>query len=435
MLILFVLMALAISLEFKYHNVFRHISKRMLPVGLELPKWFDQKILFHPSDWIAPLLLGCVLWSAKQRFVLTKEILLAATLPLFAALSIALSPLANYPILYFHLWQYLTMTLLFVAASQLSEEQRARVIKAVFTTLIVVGSFQAILAIAQYFTQHSFGLRWLGEPKFDKTFWRSAPAIFVPDGCLWIVDRWLQNYHPIQHVLRATGTLSHPNVLGGFLTMTSLITVDRLAEGRKWAAPLVFLQLVAMTVTFSRAALFAFIIGLVIMRVKLRPLLVILASGALIGFCFQEQIVKRGGIVNYNSFVKNSDVERLTYQTIALDMIAQKPLFGVGHQQFSLTHSAKQPGATHNIYLMWAAETGLLSLGCYLTLIGCIAWTGFQQRKAPYMPCLAGIFFGFIFIGGCDFYLINMQAGRLMFFLIGGLIAAHRIRKPIQVPA
>ncbi|HEY4254971.1 MAG TPA: hypothetical protein VGM34_01325, partial [Chlamydiales bacterium] len=227
-IVFFALLAIAISIEYKYHNVFRHISQRLLPPHSILPKWFDHKILFHPSDWIAPILLMCVLFATKGSLERLKNpgTALALGLPLFAALSIAFSPLAGYPVLYWHLWQLVTSVFLFAATASLSDEQRKKTLKVVFITLALMGLFQAVVAIVQYFGQSSLGLRWLGERHFHPFDRGACSLIAVPEGRLWVFDRWFGQAAPSNIVTRAMGTMAHANVLGGFLMMCSLVTIS-----------------------------------------------------------------------------------------------------------------------------------------------------------------------------------------------------------------
>src|SRR5690606_3043635 len=95
--------------------------------------------------------------------------------------------------------------------------------------------------------------------------------------------------------------------------------------------------------------------------------LLIAVSGILVGTLFSEQYLHRGGIVNYTHLARASDRERLYHQHIAFRMIEKHPLTGVGYGQFSLQAPAfggnsNNISATHNIYLMLASETGLISL-------------------------------------------------------------------------
>jgi hypothetical protein len=441
---LFALLSCAIAIEYKYDRVFRHFSKRLTPP--DIPKWFAKQILFYPSDWIVLLIFGVTFWiyrDSLRRFLFDPKVALAACFPLSAALSIAASPLWHYPILYFHVWQYATAFFLFAALSCIQE--RETILKVVFSTLILMGTFEAFLGISQYFTQHSLGLRYLGEMTFNPSNTGPCAIIPAPFGYLWIFDRIFDLKGPTELAVRALGTFSHTNVLGGFLMMTSLITLSQIAEKKRHTLLSIsfFVQIMAITLTFSRAAIFAFFIGLSIWlyaavkqnREWKGAFFSVALSWTLAAFLFQDQIVSRGGLVNYNTLAQGSDISRLKFQSIATSMIFNNPLFGVGHEQFLLRFSEYVPrgsnpadyfGVTHNIYLVLASETGLISLASYLALVLLVLWIGWKEREKPYVPTLLGIFIGFLFIGGCDYYLLTFQSGRLMFFLIAGLIATYR---------
>jgi len=135
---------------------------------------------------------------------------------------------------------------------------------------------------------------------------------------------------------------------------------------------------------------------------------------------------------------KDSDSVRLTYQTIAFRMIEKKPLLGVGHQQFMMRTGeyllpgqdpSKYVGAAHNIYLIWAAETGLVSLVCFLALWAFVAWNGWVARNNAHVSCLLGMLLGMLFIGCCDFYPLTFQSGRLMLFLTAGMLVFRQPRR------
>jgi O-antigen ligase len=200
----------------------------------------------------------------------------------------------------------------------------------------------------------------------------------------------------------------------------------------------------AMTTTYSRSAFFGLLIGTglwILLRIFSKEpfptrsiLLLLIGSFSIVGFLFQEQIIQRGGMVNSNKFSEDSDNVRLSYQLLAFRMISDNPLTGVGYGQFNI-HSPKymapnqnpamNRSATHNIYLLLASETGLLSLFAYLSFIGLLLWKSIRSPQTPLISILTAIFFAFLFIGGCDFYLLLFQQGRIMFFLVTGLLASQ----------
>ena len=414
----------------------RFFSNRLIPEGLTLPKWFETKLYFYPSDLIAPVLILIALFALKipfRRLFLEKNAPFLWGICFFGALSVAASPLWNYPLLYLRLWQWLTGAFLFVLAANLRD--RDKTIRILLLSLIAMASLQSLLAIAQYFHQGSFGLRILGEPNFSRAM-SGASAFHVPDGCRWILDRWAGISYDTNVVVRVMGTAAHPNVLGGYLALTSLASLDFFtASKKKWLwSGLIFLQLFALNLTFSRAAIFAFAIGAAIWfaikrKTSLPAAILLFSSAALIGFLFQEQLFHRGGVVNYNALVSSSDGFRIDQQNLALQMIQKHPFFGVGFQQFSiqahefLNNDPKtHVNGAHNIYLMMAAEMGTLALLCFLAFI----LLSFRRLEpSPFLPSLLAMFIGLLFIGCCDFYPTLFQMGRLLFFLTAGLIAAH----------
>jgi O-antigen ligase len=444
LLFLFALLTCCISLEYKYHKLFRHTAERISST-LDIPAGFEKKFILYPSDLLTLFLLGMALAMARHRLkdsALRRESLLACSLPFFALLSVAFSPLWNYPISYFHVWQYGTAAFLFIALSLVQEPKR--VLRVILLTLAVVGTFQAAIAIAQYFTQESVGLRWLGEPTFSRSNLGISSQITVPSGNLWLFDRFWGRTELNPLVIRAMGTLCHANILGGFLMMTSLVTLSQFAyeKGRLFMGICFCLQFGGLVLTFSRSALFGFSIALTLWLLLSRAsrrevLLLVIGSITIAGTLFHEQILNRGGLVNYNEMVKSSDAIRLESQKQAILLISKKPLLGVGHEQFmyrvaEFLPEGSDPGVihlVHNMFLMLASETGLISLFCFLSLIGSVFWVGLKKRNEPYALPLTGILLGFLFIGMCDFYLFTFQTGRLMLFLIAGLIASHR---PIQ---
>jgi O-antigen ligase len=438
---LFAILVFAIPIEHKYDKPTRFFSKSLIPEGLHLPKWFETNFYFYPSDLIAPILIFLAIFALRiplRQLLFQKNVHFLWSILLFAALSVCLSPLWNYPLLYLRLWQWLTGVLFFMLAAHLDH----RTVKIILGALVAMGVVQSIFAIAQYFHQGSFGLRILGEPNFHRAM-HGACAFYSPGGYRWIFDEWAGVIFNTTIVARVMGTTAHPNVLGGFLALTSFASLDFFDQSkRKWVwAILIFLQLFAMSLTFSRAAVFAFGLGVIIwfiMKWKhsphlLKAAILLFSSIAIIGFLFQEQLVHRGGIINYNHVAIGADSIRWQYQNLAFQMIQKYPWFGVGFQQFSTrAHEflqidpAQHVNGAHNIYLMMAAEMGLLALLCFLAFIASILRGIACAKNTPFLPSLAAMFIGFLFIGCCDFYPTMFQMGRLLFFTTAGLLVSQQ---------
>ena len=430
--ILLTLLFIGIPIEHKYDKVFRFYSLTLIPSGLDLPNHFDKKIYFYLSDLAILLLFGFGLYQRRLQLFEKGGIWLALVF-LCAISSITFSPLANYPIPYIRLLQLFTpfALYLFLASGIIPKEKLFKIFS---WSLFGSGLFQAALASYQYMAQQTLGLRILGEQSL-------GAALLTFGGRRWLPDNLSNTDDTPLKLFRAIGTLSHPNVLGGMLVLSLLMTAYLFQKNRSyrlWLAPCYLLQLFALATTYSRSAIFAYLLATFTwvfwMRIKERcwmkaATLLTAVSLLLIATLFSEQYLQRGGIVNYTLVSRDSDRERFFYQNIALKMVEKQPISGVGYGQFSLqspsfgAKSAAHIGATHNIYLLLASEMGLLSLLAFLSWIATLffyAW----RAGAEETGLLLSAFIGFLFIGLCDFYPLVFQQGKLLFFSTAGLLAA-----------
>lgn len=430
---LLILLFFFIPIEHKYDKLFRFYSLTLIPSGLELPSHFDKKIYFYLSDVAVFLLLGFGLYRLKLQFFTTKALFLTLIL-ISATISILLSPLANYSIPYTRLLQLFTPFALFLFLSS-GLIPKAKLFPIFSWSLLASGILQAAIAATQYLTQKSLGLRFFGEHPL-------GPNIPCPGGRRWLIDNFFISSDIPSSVLRAMGTMPHPNVLGGLLVLSLLITGHYFHEQRSWRlwlAPCYLLQLFALATTYSRSAIFGYMLASLIwftwMRIKERiwmkeVALLIGASGLLIGTLFSEQYLHRGGIVNYTPTANASDQVRFYYQNIAFRMIEKHPLTGVGYGQFSLQTPSfggdpNNISAAHNIYLILAAETGLISLAAFFAWSIAILLAALRSKSRE-TGLLLGAFCAFLFIGLCDFYPIVFHQGALLFFGTAGVLAIQQ---------
>jgi len=85
---------------------------------------------------------------------------------------------------------------------------RGTLLKKIFGLVMIIGLFQAIIGIGQFILQHSIGLFWLKESLISSNISGVAKVIF--NGEVFI---------------RAYGLFPHPNILGGFLLFSILISL------------------------------------------------------------------------------------------------------------------------------------------------------------------------------------------------------------------
>lgn len=415
-----------IPIEHKYDKPLRHFSLKIIPEGLLLPAGFDQKIYFYPSDIIALILFLSLVFVF--RIPLRKIIFEKASACLFLIFSCALisilnSPYFHYVTIYTRLVQLLTPIFLFAFLTQVSLTEKQ--VRMLLYCIVAAAMIQSVIAITQYFTQEYLGLRLLSET-------RDAPATFpVVGGKRWIFDAISESTIAIK---RSSGTFPHSNVLGGFLMMSVIASYSLIVQAKRklFLALCLIVQCFALCLTFSRSAIFGVSLATLVWfswtyfktkscnRFLIKALVL---SFAICAFTLFDQYLQRGGIVNYNLTAQNSDEVRLVAQSTAIEMIKDHPATGVGFQQFSSV--AEKYGnkiGTHNIYLFICSEMGIIALFAFL---GFIALVLKKAGVAPYTPEIASlfaIFVGFLFIGGCDFYPITFQQGKLMFFTTAGLL-------------
>lgn len=432
------LIAFGFPLEYKYDKPLRRFSRSLIPDGVVLPAGFEKKIFFYASDIAAILLFLAILFVFKiswKRIFLRKENLFLWILFSSAVFSILISPLSQYPVIYTRLLQLLTpiFIYLFITLTPFSS-QNVRLFLSLFVMTALV---QSLFAVIQYFTQEPLGLRIFLES-------RDVPASFeMPDGRRWVFDLLFSHKWAVDLVKRASGTMNHSNILGGLLTLSILSSYSLYANAaarrkKQIIGALILFQFFALSTTYSRSAIFATLLGTVFWfgwaayhrRFRgFAPLAGIAAVSFLMnGSLFFEQYLYRGGIVNYNVLVQNSDKDRLDAQSTAMQMMKDNPLFGVGFTQFAKTSSDSyvEEGArtplTHNIYLLLSTEMGIFALLSFLGFVFSVLWPVIKTPFSPEIASLAAAFLGFLFIGFCDFYPIHLQEGKLMLFITAALL-------------
>lgn len=451
--VLFTLLIFAIPIEHKYDKWFRFYSLKLIPSDVSLPSWFDVKIYLYLSDVVALFLFiaSCYLFKEplKKRFSqgsLWLWILFAASF-----FSLLLSSLSHYPLLYIRLLQLLTPVCLFsFVATSLTTSQAKRWTDLFCVALFSAGTLQAFVAITQYFTQSPCGLRLFSE------CYQTSCSIAHSDPSLWTLNTLFPTSRTLTSITRSFGTLPHPNVLGGFLTLSLLSSFALLQKMKRplFLAPLFLLQCFALATTYSRSALYALILGSLFFfclhlyhrKTQKQRLSIILATlgislittFALLG----PQWDSRGGITGYTEQAKQSDAGRLYFQSLALKMIQKHPFFGVGYQQMSYRMPEHIPedlpkdtfiAGTHNIYLFLAAETGLISLFAFLALLFSILYRSIQAPLSPETSALCSTVIALCAIGACDFYPILFQQGKLLLFSSLALLAALNPKRSLSL--
>lgn len=433
----FLLLVLFLPLQKKF-KIFHSFSKALCG-SFSFPPGFQKNLYLFVSDLFLIALALFFLYRLGARLFAGASKYLTAFFGV-ALLSLIFSQSSVLPLQYFrlmHLFLFVTLFSL-LSAKGLFKNREELVIKA-FWIVFALSMFECAVGISQYFLQREMGLKYLGEGYLG--------GFPTTTGHLWIFDRLFNVVSEVKILKRACGTFLHPNVFGGFMMMAVLITyhLTTLIQER-WKRGLFFMAIFFQTFTlflsFSRAALIALLFATFLwlfLRRREKQVVksvgsVFVLSSLLSLFLLLPALQDRGGVVNYNEVAQVSDQGRVIFHDIAFEMVKKHPWFGVGYNNYTLRmqefSSVKlQPVQffpVHNIYLLVAAEEGLIGLLLFLLFVGAVVVNALKGGISCSGISLLAIFSGFLFIGGCDFYLIGSQHGKLMFFLIAGLLNGER---------
>jgi O-antigen ligase len=356
----------------------------------------------------------------------------------WATLSILWSPLKS-----FAAYQAVRLWLLFLLYLVIATTPEAR--GALMWGLATSGALQAGLGIAQFAAQRTFGMRNLGEIVM-RPEWSGASVITV-------------NGDP---VLRAYGLTQHPNLLGGFLTVATLIAIG-LAAGRKgWpsliAGALAAVSFAGLLLTFSRAAWLGFAVGAAAgawllftrRREVNRRAIAFLALGLLlIGAVFAATqwplLMPRLGLTVEGVEIRSAD-ERSGLEASAWVLIREHPWVGVGYGNFAWALWLRQPEAiraypiyqpVHRVPLLAAAELGLPGALLWLTLAAG-PWLAMWRRRATWpgggVPAgtaagIAATVAALTVVGWFDFYPWFSPQGRMLAWICWALWAQTAPRR------
>jgi len=273
--------------------------------------------------------------------------------------------------------------------------------------IILSGFIQSLVGICQFAIQHSIGLLWLKESIISPKLPGVAKIIF--------------NGEPF---IRSYGLFPHPNILGGFLVLSIILTITYIkmfhvehferVRDKALLYAVLMIQCLALVLTFSKSAIFGLFIGFLYLSVTKCSTWNILRDKNGI-------IVPRGTIINklpemfhvehfyrklfliacililllailktdMNSLFIKSFSEREFYLNVSRGTFLSHPLIGIGAGQFvpnmlvlsSIQDWQYQP--VHNVFLLILNEFGIFLLLAfvyflfklfYLNPMNCSTW-------------------------------------------------------------
>ncbi|MFH0819014.1 MAG: O-antigen ligase family protein [Patescibacteria group bacterium] len=288
--------------------------------------------------------------------------------------------------------------------------------------LMTGGVFQAYLAIWQFFNQQVVSNKWLGMASHQAQDLGVA-VVSNADG------RWL----------RAYGTMSHPNILGGFLAICLLLAIylwlqsDNNIKRLSMIMSLILLS-TGLFFTFSRSAILGLIVALIVIsffiftkhkpyrRQYAKSLTIIFLIFLTFSIIYLPLITSRVQI-NDRLEIKSLN-ERTTYQQQSHALLKEHWLFGVGAGNYTLVvyneiNSTLPPYSyqpVHNIYLLIFSELGIFGLMLFTIL----HFLGIKKITSPRLPILiyAGTLIIILVVGFFDHYFVSLVTSNLWFWLL-----------------
>ena len=214
----------------------------------------------------------------------------------------------------------------------------------------------------------------------------------------------------IAHAIVPITTIGNPNFAGGALAATLPFAISLgIGASSRWRRAAWFaaaaLQVAAIGLTRSRGGLLGVVAGVVVLvlvhRRRLQSMMTsAIRTGLIVLGALALVLGVSGAIVSRTSpaelFSSDTLVKRWEYWRAAAAVFVTNPVLGTGPDTFYAAygrHRAASDGAAHgldeappdkphNIYLEYAAGTGVLGLGAYLALIGMtIAYALSKLRK------------------------------------------------------
>lgn len=385
----------------------------------------DALVLMVILLWIATRITQRPVGNDRFRFFAANQsfILLLFALLLLSSLSILWSSdwrTSLYVSL--HLWLFFLL-ILFLC-------DRPDVWKPVMLGFCAALSIQIIIGFIEFARQSTAFLAPLG------LIWPGPVTAITPGAVVVELPNGLR-------VLRAYGTLPHPNVLSGFVLLSLLGPIFFFMNKEKpsYLGLLLLVSGIALLgLTFSRSAWLALIVFSLVLVWKSRYFdpkrLVILLSVSALSLIltllpYRELVAAR--TVNTTSHAEEfSFIGRVWLNQEAMQMIRENVLGGVGIGSFIL-RLAERAGEgyviepVHNIFLLTGAELGIPGMLLMIALAVPFAYYLFRVQS-PNAILAGGALTGLGVISLFDHYLWTLAPGRLMLALALGLWLGQTFR-------
>jgi hypothetical protein len=316
--------------------------------------------------------------------------------------------------------------------------QRGRILAAWWAAAVL----QSFLALWQFLSQSSFASKWLGMAAHNGGQPGASVVEFInADGK---IERWL----------RAYGSFDHPNILGGFLTLSLLfLLADVLKYQRKkssasdWGFILRIFSLITIFIglllTFSRSAFLAFAIGSLVIIIfflksggagkiikAIKVLVLMTAVFAMLFFPYKDLFLTR--TTSSQRLEIKSISERELYWRDGLRIAKDEWLVGAGignftkeSEQINKERSFWQWQPVHNVFLLVLSEGGVLSLLGFIWFWFFVFYLNFKKKNFINLSVWLSLSIMML----VDHYYWSLHAGLLIFFLASGIVVNEEDKK------
>ncbi|HSK87116.1 MAG TPA: O-antigen ligase family protein, partial [Anaerolineales bacterium] len=378
--------------------------------------------LFFLADGL--VLLAVVIWLTtkiasppairNQRFAFS--FLLFTSLFLLSSLSI----------LWSRDWRtslYISFHILLIFLFILSLRDWPQAWKSILFGFCAALSFQFIAGIVGFISQTTafltpLDLKWPG--MLDPSI-RGAVIVELPGG---------------ESFLRAYGTLPHPNILGGLVSILLLGPSTfflRKEKPNNLALLLLIPGITLLALTFSRSAWLALTVFSAVLiwkskhfdRKRLLILLAVIALSLVVTLFPYRELVQARTLNTTSHSEEFSLIGRAWLNGEATKMIREYPLTGIGIGSFILALAGRAGEGyviepAHNLPLLAGAELGIPGLLLVVALFISFLFRLFKTQS-PGAILVGGTLMGLAVISLFDHYLWTLAPGRLMLGLVIGL--------------
>lgn len=372
-----------------------------------------------PTIYISDLLLLFLLlfWLldvgyAGLSYAFAKNRIASRLLFLFL-LTLSLSTLAS--INQFISFSYLLRTVLYVCLAfyVLANYQKTFRFRHIVMLLAYSVGFVSLLAIVQWYLQGSVFNNYLA---FGEQVYSASTRGVAIENVLGVA--YIPSY----------GTFRHPNILGGFLSITLVWLFSFVHYNKKLLLPL-FLGVFALFFTFSQIAWIAFALGLLFLLIKnieRRTYLPIFVVGLIVFAGISLHLLpmlETSGIITVEKLQTNpSYYRRAALTKAAFEITKQYPFFGTGPNTNTLviedytapTKDLRFVQPIHNIFLLLLSESGVFALALFMALLLLTF-----SKKASLLFFVSVL--QFLVLGSFDHYLLTIHQMQMLFWLTLGL--------------